>query len=171
MKARIVVTLCAGFVLGIVGCSGSGEDRKIPITTSSEEARKEFLEGRNLADKLQATKSLEHFDKAIALDSNFAIAYLNRSNASFIAKDFFSYLKKAVALSDRCSKGERLLILANEAGAYGKSVEQKEYLDSLLSLYPGDERVLFAVGTYYFGLQDYTKTIEHLQKALLLPPA
>ena len=170
MKARIVVTLCAGFVLGIVGCSGSGEDRKIPITTSSEEARKEFLEGRNLADKLQATKSLEHFDKAIALDSNFAIAYLNRSNASFIAKDFFSYLKKAVALSDRCSKGERLLILANEAGAYGKSVEQKEYLDSLLSLYPGDERVLFAVGTYYFGLQDYTKTIEHLQKAIELAP-
>src|SRR5262245_27921386 len=38
---------------------------KIPITTSSEEARKEFLQGRDLNEKLLAQDSIAHFDKAI----------------------------------------------------------------------------------------------------------
>jgi tetratricopeptide (TPR) repeat protein len=170
MKALISLMLCVGLILGTVGCAKKVEVGKIPITTSSDEALKEFLEGRSLAEKLLATNSLQHFDKAIALDSNFATAYLNRANTSFAAKDFFSYLKKAVALSDRCSHGERLLILATEAGAYGKLVQQKEYLDSLLNLYPNDERVQNVIGGYYYGLQDYTRAIEHYQKALQIAP-
>ena len=170
MKARTSFTLCAFIVLGFVSCAYKMEDEKVPITTSSEESRKEFLEGRSLAEKLLATESIQHFDRAIALDSNFAAAYLNRANVSFIAKDFFSYLKKAAALSHRCSEGERLLILAAEAGAYGKLSEQKEYLESLLTMYPHDERVQFAVGGYYFGIQDYTQAIEHYRNAVQIAP-
>jgi tetratricopeptide (TPR) repeat protein len=170
MNAYISRTLCAILVLGFVSCTTKVENAKIPITTSSEEARKEFLEGRSLAEKLQATNSLQHFERAIALDSNFATAYVNRANASFIAKDFFSNLTKAVAASAQCSEGERLLILATEAGAYGKLVEQKAYLDSLMKYYPRDERVQFAMGGYYFGLQDYTPAIEHYQKAIQIAP-
>jgi tetratricopeptide (TPR) repeat protein len=170
MKAPIILTLCVILTLGFVTCAKKIEDRKIPITTSSEDARKEFLEGRSLAEKLQATNSIQHFDKAIALDSSFATAYLNRANASFIAKDFFSNLKKAVDMSGQCSEGERLLILATEAGAYGKLEEQKNYLDSLLKLYPNDERVQFVTGGYYYGLQDYKQAIEHYQKAIQIAP-
>lgn len=43
----------------------------MPVTTSSEEARKEFLAGRDLTDLIA------HYDKAIALDPNFALAELN----------------------------------------------------------------------------------------------
>ena len=43
---------------------------KIPITTKSEDARKEFLLGRALSEKLQAQESVEHFNKAVALDPN-----------------------------------------------------------------------------------------------------
>jgi len=170
MKAPIILALCATLLLGVLGCSQKTEPRKIPITTSSEEARKEFLEGRGIAEKLQIRNSLPHFDKAIALDSNFATAYLNRANSSFAAKDFFAYLEKAAVLSGGCSAGERLLILAARAGAYGKLVDQKLYLDSLLGLYPGDERVQFVCGGYYFGLQDYTHAIEHYQKAMQIAP-
>src|SRR4026207_2216362 len=49
---------------------------KIAITTSSEEARKEFLAGRDLAERLRITDSIAHFDKAISLDPNFALADL-----------------------------------------------------------------------------------------------
>jgi tetratricopeptide (TPR) repeat protein len=170
MKTLLSLTLCASFVLGIIGCTKKVEVAKIPITTSSEEARDEFLEGRTLAEKLLVTNSIQHFDRAIARDSNFATAYLNRANASFLAKDFFSNLKKAVAMSGQCSEGERLFILATEAGAYGKSVEQKIYLDSLLKLFPQDERVQFVVGGYFFGLQDYAGAIEHYQKAIQIAP-
>ena len=74
---------------------------KIPVTTSSEEARKEFLAGRNLSEKLQITDSIAHYDKAISLDPNFALAELNRAQVSPTAKEFFDHLKKAVALSDK----------------------------------------------------------------------
>src|SRR6185503_7934022 len=90
---------------------------KIAITTSSEDARKEFLAGRDLAEKLRVTDSIAHFDKAISLDANFALAELNRANVSPTAKEFFEHLKKAVALADKASDGERMLIQANDAGA------------------------------------------------------
>ncbi len=53
---------------------------KIPITTSSEAAKKEFLAGRELADNLKATDAIAHFDKALELDPNFASAELARAN-------------------------------------------------------------------------------------------
>ena len=57
-------------------------DGKIAITTSSEEARKEYLAGRDLQEKLRITDSIAHFDKALSLDPNFALAELNRANVS-----------------------------------------------------------------------------------------
>jgi tetratricopeptide (TPR) repeat protein len=170
MKSFLLLYICVALILGVTGCAKKIVNTQVPITTTSDEARKEFLSGRAIAEKLQAVNSLEHFDKAIALDSTFAIAYLNRANSSFIAKDFFAYLKQAVAFSDRCSLGERFQILAAEAGAYGKLDKQKQYLDSLVALYPNDERVQFALGTYYYGLQDFSKSIEYLQKSAQISP-
>jgi len=61
---------------------------KIPITTSSEESRKEFLQGRDLNEKLLIQDSIAHFDKAISLDPNFAWAELSRSAVSPTEKNF-----------------------------------------------------------------------------------
>ncbi len=110
--------------------SAASDGGKIPITTKSEEAKKEFLQGRDLAEKLRAQESVAHFDKAIALDPDFASAEMARANSAPTAKDFFEHLNKAVALSGKASEGERLFILANEAGANGEVVKQKEYLDN-----------------------------------------
>ncbi|HEY0545209.1 MAG TPA: tetratricopeptide repeat protein [Pyrinomonadaceae bacterium] len=145
--------------------TASAAKDKLPVTTSSEEARKEFLQGRDMAERLLATDSLQHFDKAIALDPNFASAELARANASPTAKEFFDHLKKAVTLSGKASEGEKLQILANEAGANGEVAKQKEYLDKLVAAYPNDERAQFQLGGYYFGQQDYSQAIEHYKKA------
>ncbi len=143
---------------------------KLPVTTASEEAKKEFLQGRDLAERLLIQDSLQHFDKAISLDPNFASAELARANSSPTAKEFFDHLKRAVSLADKASEGERLLILANEAGANANVAKQKEYLDKLVAAYPNDERAHFTLGGYYFGQQDYPKAIEHYKKATELNP-
>jgi tetratricopeptide (TPR) repeat protein len=144
---------------------------KIPVTSSSEDAKKEFLQGRDLAEKLQAQDSLQHFDKAISLDPNFAIAELNRANASPTAKEFFDHLNKAVSLADKASEGERLLIQATQAGANAEAAKQKELLDKLVAAFPNDERAHFLLGGYFFGQQDFTSAIEHYKKATELAPA
>jgi tetratricopeptide (TPR) repeat protein len=152
------------------GAGRSPEAGKIPVTTSSEEARKAFLQGRDLAERLLAQDSIQHFDRALTLDPNFALAALNRATASPTAKEFFDHLKKAVALSGKASNGERLLILATEAGANAAPAKQKDYLDQLVAAYPSDERAHFNMGGYYFGQQDYAAAIEHYKKATELAP-
>jgi tetratricopeptide (TPR) repeat protein len=148
----------------------TADSGKIPVTTTNEEARKEFLAGRDLAEKLRITDSLQHYDKAISLDPNFAVAELNRATSSPTAKEFFDHLKKAVSLSDKASKGEKLTILGAEAGANGNAAKQKEYLEELVAAYPNDERAHFALGGYYFGQQEFPAAIEHYKKATDLSP-
>jgi len=182
-RGRFTRLVCAGVLtagcIGWIACSKAGngpatasaDGGKVPITSQSEEARKEYLQGRDLAEKLRAQESVAHFDKAIALDTGFASAELARANSAATAKDFFEHLNKAVSLAPKASEGERLLILANEAGANGEVVKQKEYLDNLIALHPNDERVRFNLGNYYFAQQEYEQAIAHYKKATEIAPS
>ena len=82
-KTRISILSFAVFclVVALNGCANmeapkspagpavaSNDSGKIPVTIASEEARKEFLQGRDLSEKLLIQDSIQHFDKAIALD-------------------------------------------------------------------------------------------------------
>lgn len=148
----------------------SASEGKIPITTKSEDAKKEFLQGRDLSDRLLGQDSLQHFEKAVALDPDFASAELALANNSPTAKDFFAHQLRASVLADKVSDGEKLMILANEAGANGEVVKQKDDLDKLVAAYPNDERVQFAIGNYYFGQQQLEEAIGHYKKATELAP-
>jgi tetratricopeptide (TPR) repeat protein len=150
--------------------NSTASNGKIAITTSSDEARKEYLAGRDLQEKLRITDSIAHFDKAISLDPNFALAELNRANVSPTAKEFFEHLNKAVTLSAKASDGERMLIQATDAGANANPTKQKEILDQLVAAYPNDERAHFNLGGYYFGQQDFNQAIAHYKKATELAP-
>jgi tetratricopeptide (TPR) repeat protein len=184
-RNRFLVLFLAAVIASLLALSGcakveesgpvaankpNAEAGKIPVTTSNEEARKEFLQGRDLNEKLLVQDSIQHFDKAISLDPNFALAELNRAQVSPNGTEFFDHLKKAVALADKASNGEKLLILAADAGANGNAAKQKEYLDQLVAAYPNDERAHFNLGGYHFGQQDMPQAIEHYKKATELAP-
>ena len=144
---------------------------KIPMTTASEQVRAEFLEGRDLAEKLRVTDSVAHFQKASSLDPDFALAELYLANTAPTGKEFFEHLHKAVGLADKASNGEKLLILATEAGANNNAVSQKQFLDQLVTAYPSDERAHFNIGGFYFGQQDFTNAIEHYRIATQINPS
>ena len=149
----------------------SSDASKVAITTKSNDARAEFLQGRDLSEKLLAQDSLQHFDKAIALDPDFATAELARANNSPTAKEFFEHLNKAVSLADKSSDGEKLFILATEAAANGDVVKQKDALDKLVAEYPNDERAHFILGNYYFAQQNFGLAAEEYKKATELAPS
>ncbi len=156
-------------LLAIVSCSTIDEGA-IPITTTSSDAREFFLEGRELAERLRRVEAHELFTKAIAEDSNFALAHLGMANTHPSARGFFESFAKAKALIDSVSEGERLLILAGEAGINGNQVIQEELLLKLIELYPTDARAQNGLGLLYFGQQRFDLAIERFKQSIALSP-
>ena len=111
-----------------------------------------------------------YFEKAIAADNDFAMAYYYHSLANPTAKGFFEDLDNAVTYADKASEGERFMILALKAGVDGNQKLQEEYLQKLVTLYPDDERAQAQLGQFYFGQQKYDLAIQHLKKSTELNP-
>ena len=144
---------------------------KIPITTSSEEARQLYLKGRDLAEKLRATDARVLYVQAAAKDNTFALAHLGLANTAGTAKEFFDALGQAVALSGKVSEPERLLIAGVDAGAKGDVTRQRESFTKLAAAYPNDERAHNFLGGYYFGRQEYAAAVAEYEKAIAINPS
>ena len=95
---------------------GAASAGKIPITTSSEEAKQLYLKGRDLAEKLRATDARKLYEQAAQKDPTFAMAYVGLANTSGTTKEFIEATTKAVSLAGNASEGERHIVQALEAG-------------------------------------------------------
>lgn len=175
MKKRNLIVcamlLSVGAILLItIGCGAPEQDGKMPITTKSEKAREYYLQGRDLQEKLRGQNARPFFEKAIAEDPDFALAYLNLAFVVPSVKEFFANLDKAKALADKVSEGERWWILGVEAGVNAYPMEQRELYQKLVEAYPNDERAHNLLGNNYFGQQDWELAIEQYQKATRINP-
>ena len=162
-------TLAVMILIGLGATAGAAD--KVPVTTTSEDARALYVKAQDLAEKLRTTDAHDTFAKAVAKDKDFAMAYLGMAQSSGTAKDFFDALGHAVALVGKVSPGEKLLILSVDQGAKNDLAHQKESLDKLVELFPSDERVQNQLGQYLFGRQDYAGSIAAYEKAIKINPA
>jgi tetratricopeptide (TPR) repeat protein len=144
---------------------------KIPITTSSEEARTLFLQGRDLAEKLRATDGRRFYEQAVAKDKTFALAYLGLANTAGTTKEFIDATTRAAALAGQVSEGERHMLLGLEAGMKGDPADVLARYTELVRLFPNDERAHNLLGNTYFGRQDYETAVKHFVKATTINPS
>ncbi|MGH7498460.1 MAG: tetratricopeptide repeat protein [Gemmatimonadales bacterium] len=142
----------------------------VPLSTSSAEATDLYLQGRKLAEELRAHDGRLLFEQSAVKDPAFAMAHYQLAINSATAKGFFEHMNEAVALSDKASEGERLMILNLQAGGNAQPAKAREYAEELVSKYPNDERAHFLLGNAYFGQQDYDKSIEQFKKAIEINP-
>jgi len=147
------------------GCCDS-EEGKIPISTSSCEARDNYLTGKEFANNLQRQEALVYFEKAIEQDPEFALAYLEAGLAQSQTEEIFEYVEKAVSLVDDVSEGEKLIILAWQAAINQDSEKQLEYYKELKEKYPEDEYALYNVGNYYFSQHEFEKAIGYYKRII-----
>ncbi len=101
MCTRVVRSI----VLATVFCAltlHAGPADKIPITTTSKDARKEFLRGRELFENLKRQESAPYFKRAFTLDPQFALAVAYFAQSEGTARAFFDNLAVAVKL---CTQG------------------------------------------------------------------
>jgi serine/threonine protein kinase/Tfp pilus assembly protein PilF len=134
------------------------------ITTSSPEAYRYYSEGKKSYDRGDERKSIQFYEKAVALDPEFATAYKDMA-VSYYNLGLYSeekkYLLKALALGDRVSDRERYLseaeFYAHSEKTYDKSIEA---FNKLLEHYPEDVDGNGDLGWVYMQLEQWDKAIE-----------
>jgi tetratricopeptide (TPR) repeat protein len=164
-QAGAVVVVCSCAAVAAIFAQASATGDKVPITTASSEARKLYLEGRDLLERLRATDGHRLFEQAVTKDRNFALAYVGLANTAGTNREFVEAATKAVALADRVSEGERHQILALDAALKGDPAGNLMHLKELIRLFPNDERVHTQLGVLYFGRQDYPNAIAEFEKS------
>jgi tetratricopeptide (TPR) repeat protein len=152
----------------LIACGPQKPSTQIPITTSSDEARQLFLQGRDKFENIETAEAAKLFDQAIAKDPDFALAYLWRSRSGGGSEVSQKNREKASGLIGRVSPGERLEILMGLATANGQTALAKLYLDSLLSMFPQDKRVKYWTGLHFRGLLDFKTAVKYYQEAVSL---
>jgi len=72
-----------------MGCvSRANPQEEMQITTKSDEARKIFLEARQMQENLRRNEARKLFSRAIEEDSDFALAHLHRGSYGHIFHGF-----------------------------------------------------------------------------------
>ena len=173
------VTLATAALLGLLnGCAAKPGGAKtvaagtveridkVPITTTSAEAKALYLQARALTDQLRAHDGRVLFEQAVARDPSFAMAHYNLAVSAATPKGLSEEVNAAVALSATATEGERLLILALQARSNAEPAKALQYNEQLAAMFPRDERVHLGLGLAYFGQQDYEKAAAEFRQAI-----
>jgi serine/threonine protein kinase/Tfp pilus assembly protein PilF len=135
-------------------------DREVgEITTSSPEALKHFNEGSQYLRLDENRKAIESFEKATAIDPEFAMAYRNMAAAYSglgYATRWRDYRKKAFELSERVTDRERYRIQGDYYRRAPETVDQAiEAFQKLLELYPDDWIGNNSMGMIYLDAEEW----------------
>ena len=146
--------------------TGDFDSRIEDITTSSPEALKHYLEGLRYYHMEQPRLSLQELEKAVAIDPDFAMAYLQMvwsyQDLGYGAESE-KCMQKAYELSERLPARERYRILGVfywGEGAYDKAIEA---YNRLLEFYPEDVDGNIDLGDIYLGLEQWDKASERYE--------
>src|SRR5262245_34125311 len=151
MRRNTIIGLSVVCVLSVALAAQDkqGAD-KIPITTTSAEARQLYLKGRDLAEKLRATDARRFYEQAVEKDKNFALAYVGLANTSGTTKEFIDAVNRAASLAGGVSEGERHIIGGLESGLKADPAGTLKHFTELVRLFPNDERAQTLLGNTYF---------------------
>jgi tetratricopeptide (TPR) repeat protein/predicted Ser/Thr protein kinase len=143
-------------------------ERKVAdLTTSSPEAYRYFLEGRDFSYRMYNAEARASFRKALDLDSTFAMAYLGLALVGS-GPEKRDLAAKALKYSDRATEVERLYIRAMAAFISGDYPEAVEGLEKLVAGEPDDKFAFLWLGLIHQtelsqpeqGIRELTRAIE-----------
>jgi serine/threonine-protein kinase len=174
----VVDSLAFSLIAGTLSDSVSRLERLATATTSSLAALEEYLRGERFI-RTGAYRDAEiAYERAIAIDTAFALAYYRKSLVGnwTDAFDVRSSADKAVAYADRLAPRERSLVEALRTHRHGLSDEAENAYRTHLRRWPDDVEALVELGEILFHDgprrgRSMTEAIPIYEEALRLEPS
>jgi serine/threonine protein kinase/Tfp pilus assembly protein PilF len=143
------------------------------VTTHSVEAYRAYLIGVEKQNKFFMNEAREYFERAVQLDSTFAMAYLrladSRVSGTYAEKK--KALGKAVEFADHASKKEMILIRSEAAAFDGDVASAISGYETITELYPREKQAYIRLGQLYRdSLGDLDKAREAFEKVIDIDP-
>lgn len=171
MTRKTTVMVMAMFVIGLLAASVAAGPDKMAITTSSDEARAEYLKGRDMFERLRFPEARAHLEKAVQLDPQFPLGHLLLAQAGPSTQFFVEHLNQARAHMDKATDAEQWWIKAVAAGFEGQPNVQLKMFTKMAEAYPNDVRVRTLLGNLRFGRQEWDEAIEQYEAAIKTDPS
>jgi tetratricopeptide (TPR) repeat protein len=144
------------------------------VTTTSMEAYNYYLRGVDEYDKFYYDDSRRFLERAVAIDSTFAMAYIYLASAYGYLRDRVSrddMYERAMRYAEHATERERLHIASRYATVIEDDQEKKRrLLQELVRKYPKEKRAYIRLAMDARDEDHHQEAIDYLQKALVLDP-
>ncbi len=166
----LVDELAAQLVANRTEGPGARVTRLAAVTTTSLPALKAYLEGDRRFRAQQFAEALDAFQRAVAIDTLFALAYYRLSiTAEWLIQGDLARdaSEQAVRHSDRLTAHDRALLEALRATRGGDAETAERLYLSILGLYPDDVEAWFQLGEvrFHYGPRERGRSIGESREA------
>jgi eukaryotic-like serine/threonine-protein kinase len=153
------------------------EPKLVQMTTNSVEAFRLYSRGLERCWRTNFDEGIDDLERAVQIDDQFAIAYLQIGNAKSVRNDMTgarAAIEKALKNIDRASYREQLLIRGVNAFFQGYDTGIYEpalmIFEQMEADYPNDKEVHLWKGLSHWRNGDYKKAVSSYQRILELDP-
>lgn len=150
--------------------AGRSAGEALPLTTSSAEARRLFLEARRKTSELRNAEAYQLYRRAAEADPGFAMAYLGMAETSPTNREGYAAMEQALERIEGVSPAERWLILGRRAGFNGDADTQLASFLKVVEAHPASTDVRILVAATYLQTGRPDQAIEQLEEVRRLDP-
>jgi tetratricopeptide (TPR) repeat protein len=143
---------------------------KLPVTTSSAQARKSFENAMREFEEYRIRETLQDLRAATKADPNFAQAFILISRMSTDPAEQAATRKRAKQLAAKVSPSEQLLIRWLADAQENNYLPAISAMNDLLAKYPRDQRLAYLAGDWLMQQQRYEQAVAVLERAVALFP-
>jgi serine/threonine protein kinase/tetratricopeptide (TPR) repeat protein len=144
------------------------------VSTTSMEAYNHLLKGREELDKAHFYEAINNFEKAVQIDSTFAVAYLHLGITQYYmyetrkANEAFNIAEK---YKYRATDRERIQIEAQYSWLFQRDIEKSiNTLEKGLKSYPNEKNMHLWLGHRYDFKEKYTEALNQFNEVLKINP-
>lgn len=166
MYKKVILLIFVGLVIFSIIYALSGKKK---VTTSSDRAYQAYLAGEELTRKLYYSDAIPEFEKAVKIDTNFAMAYTMLADLYHMhgrRDDAKKEIERAVSLFPMITEKERLII-GNIKGVINNDTEMMEKnREKLIQKYPKSIEAHLYRATHYQRERDFVNAIKEFEQLL-----